>query len=209
MRNGLGVVGVAAEKARIYAYNIFGWWGSFYESDLLDAWDWCLAELDRLKSAVDPDMKLVVSMSVGGPGPPAPEIEAELNAHYARGDVLFVAAAGNDGTSDVSYPAGYTAVVSVAATAWDNSVAWFSQYNYDVEMAAPGVHTLSTFPWPGDAFGGPSVVTDPPPLYNATDDNLQSPPLTIIEGSALGVTVTGARPAGRALGPPAACRVLE
>jgi serine protease len=54
-------------------------------------------------------------MSLGGPGSSG-YIEDALDSIYQRGDVLLLAAAGNDGTSAVSYPAGYRAVVSVAAT---------------------------------------------------------------------------------------------
>jgi subtilisin family serine protease len=105
VRNGLGVVGVAAEGARMYIYNIFGDRGSFFESELVPAWDACLAELDRLKAELNPAMRLVVSMSVGGPVG-QPELSSYLEAKFQRGDVLFLAAAGNSGTSAMSYPAG-------------------------------------------------------------------------------------------------------
>lgn len=58
-----------------------------------------------------------------------------------------MAAAGNDGTSAYSYPASYDSVISVAAIDSNKAVADFSQYNSQVELAAPGVGVLSTLPY--------------------------------------------------------------
>jgi subtilisin family serine protease len=58
--------------------------------------------------------------------------------------VLAIAAAGNCGNNEISYPAGYDAVVSVAAVDSNKNHAAFSQSNADVEIAAPGVDVLST-----------------------------------------------------------------
>ena len=48
-----------------------------------------------------------------------------------------------------SYPASYPGVVSVAAVDEDFNVASFSQSNRNVDIAAPGVDVLSTFPTDG------------------------------------------------------------
>jgi subtilisin family serine protease len=84
-------------------------------------------------------------MSLGGSLKNRTE-ETAFNAAYTKKNVLPIAAAGNDGNTRVSYPAGYSGVVSVAAL--DENKAWasFSQYNSDVEIAAPGVAVLSTVP---------------------------------------------------------------
>jgi hypothetical protein len=170
-----------------YIFNIFGSYGSFAESQLIRAWDYCLAELDTLKASIDPRFKMVVSMSVGGEGDPTPELESYLNTKYTRGDVLFFAAAGNSGTPDVSYPAGYSAVISVAATTSDNSRASFSQYNADVEISAPGALTLSTIVLGDTGVSSATVSTMPPPIaLGVEDDDLQKPPPTVIDGSGTG-----------------------
>jgi subtilisin family serine protease len=57
---------------------------------------------------------------------------------------VLVAAAGNDGSSALEYPAGYPEVVSVAAVDDSGRHAGFSNANNDVEIAAPGVNVLST-----------------------------------------------------------------
>lgn len=60
--------------------------------------------------------------------------------------VLSVAAAGNDGTGAIMFPAGYANAVMVGAL--DQNKAWapFSQFNSKVELAAPGGGVLSTVP---------------------------------------------------------------
>jgi thermitase len=89
----------------------------------------------------------VISMSLGG-GDSITLRNAVANAWKggaANGSVL-VAAAGNDGDATVNYPAGYSEVVSVAATDHNDGRASFSNANPDVEVAAPGVSVLSTIP---------------------------------------------------------------
>ncbi|HVS03674.1 MAG TPA: S8 family serine peptidase, partial [Thermoanaerobaculia bacterium] len=56
------------------------------------------------------------------------------------------AAAGNAGNTQLSYPASYNSVVSVAAVDSTGTVASFSQQNSQVELAGPGVWVLSTVP---------------------------------------------------------------
>jgi thermitase len=89
----------------------------------------------------------VISMSLGGS---ASRTIAEA-VRYAwerggRGGSVLVAAAGNDGTGAVEYPAGREEVVSVAAVDVRDAVAGFSNHNDDVEIAAPGVDVVSTVP---------------------------------------------------------------
>jgi hypothetical protein len=73
----------------------------------------------------------------------------EINKANAS-DMLFVAAAGNDGTNNdavASYPANYNApnVVAVAATDNRDQLASFSNYGAaTVELGAPGVYIAST-----------------------------------------------------------------
>ncbi len=47
----------------------------------------------------------------------------------------------------MSYPAGYASVMSVAAVDLNSAKASFSQFNSDVEIAAPGVGVVSTTPF--------------------------------------------------------------
>lgn len=84
----------------------------------------------------------IVSVSLGGGGASVTESD-EINKLYNAG-MLLIAAAGNSGTSAVSYPAGYASVISVAAVDSNAVKASFSQFNADVELSAPGVNVLSS-----------------------------------------------------------------
>lgn len=59
-------------------------------------------------------------------------------------NVLIIAAAGNNGTTEYRYPAAYPQVLSVAATDQNDNRAGFSQYGDWVDVAAPGVFILTT-----------------------------------------------------------------
>jgi thermitase len=89
----------------------------------------------------------VISMSLGGGA--STTLQQAVRSAWENGGAtgsVLVAAAGNDGDSTVSYPAGYAEVVSVAATDDNDAKASFSNTNSDVEVAAPGVDVLSTIP---------------------------------------------------------------
>lgn len=85
----------------------------------------------------------VVSMSLGGSSSTTTERDA-LNAFY-QGGMLLVAAAGNAGNSSLSYPASYASVMSVASVDSSKTRSSFSQYNSQVEIAAPGSSVQSTY----------------------------------------------------------------
>jgi subtilisin family serine protease len=86
----------------------------------------------------------VITMSLGGGAKSMTEQRA-FDSLQTSG-VLSIAAAGNDGNATTSYPAGYASVMSVAALDENKTVATFSQYNSDVEIAGPGVSVLSSVP---------------------------------------------------------------
>lgn len=86
----------------------------------------------------------IISMSLGGGRPTG--FEQKVYDNMAAKGILVIAAAGNLGNTSTSYPAGYPSVMSVAAIDVNKVHAPFSQVNADVEIAAPGVATLSTVP---------------------------------------------------------------
>jgi serine protease len=55
--------------------------------------------------------------------------------------VVVVAAAGNDGKGRVSYPARYPGVIAVAATQFDESTTFYSNWGPEIDIAAPGGNT--------------------------------------------------------------------
>lgn len=138
--NGVGVVGVNRNGLlKLHIEKVFDGaaCGYAYSSSLVTALNRCVAAAGS--------NKLVVSMSLGGGAASTTENTAFQNAYNAG--VLNIAAAGNDGSTRTSYPAGYASVMSVAAVDSAGVVASFSQKNADVEIAAPGVGVVSTTPF--------------------------------------------------------------
>ena len=99
----------------------------------------------------------IISMSLGGGA--SMNSESTAFASALSNGVLSIAADGNDGNSTMSYPASYDSVMSVAAVDSSESKASFSQYNSQVEIAAPGVNVESTIPGGYASWSGTSMAT--------------------------------------------------
>jgi subtilisin family serine protease len=128
---GIGV----APSANLIIVRVFGDDGAWaYSSTLMYAAQQCQAYGAK-----------VVSMSLGGGR--ANKREQKQFDKMAQAGILNIAAAGNDGTTGTSYPAGYGSVVSVAAIDVNKAHASFSQQNADVELSAPGVAVWSSLPY--------------------------------------------------------------
>jgi len=155
--NGVGVVGVNW-NVRIMAIKFLDEQGSGTLEDALQSIDYAVAQ-----RAAGVGVR-VLSNSWGG----GAFSQALLDAITSAGDanLLFVAAAGNEGTDsddNPNYPSGYDApnVVAVAATDHDDRLADFSNFGAEsVDLAAPGVDILSTVPGGGYATkSGTSMAT--------------------------------------------------
>lgn len=139
--NGVGVIGVAP-KANLWALKVLDSSGSGSYSNLIDALGWC----------VENGME-VANMSLGGTFC-SRSLQKACNNAYKEG-VLLVAAAGNSGesTGRIEYPAKYDSVIAVSALDKNadnpdqsNTIASFSSYGSQIELAGPGVAVLSTVP---------------------------------------------------------------
>lgn len=145
--NGFGVIGMAP-GVDMHIIKVFNAEGYGYSSDLSKA-----AQLCSEAGAN------IINMSLGGGGANSTEENAFKAFRDAGG--LVVAAAGNDGNTTRSYPAGYSAIMMIGANDADNNIATFSQFpscstgrgkrittddTICVEVTAGGVNTLSTFP---------------------------------------------------------------
>lgn len=86
----------------------------------------------------------VISMSLGGMWSTPAERSAVAAADAAG--VTIVAASGNSGTSQVSYPAALPTVIAVGAINSKLEKADFSQYGPELAIVAPGVDVLSSVP---------------------------------------------------------------
>jgi hypothetical protein len=144
MNNNKGIAGVA--QVSIMAEKVLDADGYGYASDVADG------IVHAADSGAD-----IISMSLGGPG----SSTEEDACNYAwNKDVLLVAAAGNDGAPQVSYPAGYSSVIAVGAIDSNSKRCSWSNYGDKLELMAPGDAIVSTIP--GDRYeyySGTSMAT--------------------------------------------------
>ncbi|MDP6829157.1 MAG: S8 family serine peptidase, partial [Pseudomonadales bacterium] len=147
--NSDGVIGVYHDSGlTLHIVKVFDDQGSWtYSSDLIAAVDSCVNAGAH-----------VINMSLGGSG--SSTSEAEVFAEALADNVLSIAAAGNSGGTNLSYPASYDSVMSVAAVDESEELATFSTRNEQVEIAAPGVGVLSTVTGGSYAsYSGTSMAT--------------------------------------------------
>jgi major intracellular serine protease len=133
---GTGILGVAPE-AKILALKALDDNGEGYMSWTVDAIRYAITQ------QVD-----VINMSLGGPH--TPDLQRAVREAVAAG-IIVVAAAGNEGdgnesTEELSYPGAYTEVIQVGAVDYNGALAYFSNTNKEVDILAPGVEILSTYP---------------------------------------------------------------
>ena len=143
--NGVGVAGVSY-NSKIMVIKVCNRLGTCQTADIVSGINWA-----RTHGAK------VISMSLGGGG--TATLQTAVQQAYNAG-VTVVAAAGNDGNSNINYPAGYAQVISVAATDANDAHASFSNTNADVEVSAPGVDVYSTYSSGGySTLSGTSMST--------------------------------------------------
>lgn len=134
--NAAGVSGIAWD-AKIMPIRVLGaFGGSSY--DIIQSIRYA-AGLSNDSKGFPPQKADIINLSLGGGG----FSQASQDAYTAvRGEgVIVVAAAGNENTSQLSYPASYNGVVSVSATDFDNNRAPYSNFGSAVDIAAPGGST--------------------------------------------------------------------
>ncbi len=126
----------------------------------------------------------VINMSWGGPVFSQTFQDLIDVAHEAG--IVLVAAAGNDNSDEVFYPAGYNHVISVAASKQDDGKASFSNYGETIDVTAPGLQIFSTLAGSDQSYGLLSGTSMASPLVaglcglaksyvqNATPDQILS-----------------------------------
>ncbi len=208
--NGQGVAGVAWNVTMISA-KFLGPTGG-YLSDAVKALDY----LTNLKTKYG--VNIVASNNSWGGGGYSSTMQSAIT-RAANAGILFIAAAGNNGTNNdttANYPsnydttagAGYDSVIAVAAIDISGNLASFSNYGATtVDLGAPGVGIYSTLPFNSyGSYSGTSMatphVTGAAALYLASHPGSTANAIrTAILGSAQatltaslsGRTVTGGR----------------
>jgi serine protease len=125
--NGIGVAGVA-RKATIMPLKVLSARGSGSVAGIADA----------IRYAADEGAH-VINMSLGGRFP-SKVLEKAVKYAHGKG-VVVVCAAGNDGRGKVGYPAAYPGAIAVAATQFDETTTFYSNFGADIDVAAPGGNT--------------------------------------------------------------------
>ncbi|MCH2136252.1 MAG: S8 family serine peptidase [Phycisphaerales bacterium] len=139
INNAIGVVGVAPEcivrAGKVFnEISIFGFCLGFLEFQ--DAW-----VVEGIGWAADQGAR-VTNSSWGG-GSASGSISAAFNQTHEAG-VVHVAAAGNDGSANIGWPANLANVLAVSAMQSNGTLASFSTYGNGLFTAAPGAGIRTT-----------------------------------------------------------------
>lgn len=97
--------------------------------------------LYAMKSKAD-----VINLSLGWPGARDSELIRGLVSEMIKRGIVVVAAAGNDSTKALLRPCAYEGVICVGSHGPDGAISHFSNYGAGVDILAPGLNILSTFP---------------------------------------------------------------
>jgi thermitase len=144
--NGMGVAGIGYDSS-LMNVKVFADDGSAGASALAQGIIW----------AADNGAEVInINMIYGYP---SPTLENAVNYAWDKGAVL-VAAAGNQGKSQPTYPGAFANCIAVAATDADDNLASWSTYGDWVSVAAPGVSIYSTLP-DGYGYGGGTCMASP------------------------------------------------
>lgn len=148
------IVGMAP-GAKIYSAKVLSKGGSGSSRGVMAGVDWCVGKGVQ-----------VVSMSLGG-GPSDPAF-AELVKRAREKGTQIIAASGNNGQRNISYPAAYPGANAIGALGtYEKDLpfdaderASFSNYGPQLSVVAPGVRVLSTvLNGKYDEYSGTSMAT--------------------------------------------------
>ncbi|MEK6580076.1 MAG: S8 family serine peptidase, partial [Bdellovibrionota bacterium] len=88
----------------------------------------------------------VINMSMAWPAAADTQLMRRMVQLAQNRGIVIVAAAGNDSTEARVLPCAYSGVICVASYGPDGALSHFSNYGAQVELAAPGLNILSTWP---------------------------------------------------------------
>jgi subtilisin family serine protease len=148
----LGIIHLVAPNAMLLPVKVFHADGTGYTSDIIRG----------LYYAVQ-NKANVINMSFDFTVPSSELAAAIANAE--KNSVVCVASAGNDGVSEMVYPAGLGGVIGVASVNDAGQRSTFSNYGSQItDVAAPGENIVSTYPYStyasssGTSFSAPFVA---------------------------------------------------
>ncbi|GAA4719715.1 S8 family peptidase [Brevibacillus fulvus] len=141
--NQSGIVGVAP-RAKLFIGKVLTGQGYGEDEWITNAIEYCIDWTGPNGEKIS-----VINMSLGGP-----DYNPNLHAAIQRAtenNIAVIVAAGNEGdgssaTEEISYPAYLPEVIAVGAVDYAQKVAYFSNTNRQIDVAAPGVNILSCYP---------------------------------------------------------------
>lgn len=128
-----GIIHLVAPNVRLMPLKAFNSKGEGTMADVIEAIDWAVKRGAK-----------VINMSFSAEASSLELTQAIADANAAG--VICVASVANDGTAQIVYPANIAPVIGVGATTNDDFRAVFSNFGTDVDVAAPGVGVISTYP---------------------------------------------------------------
>ncbi|MFW2405168.1 MAG: S8 family serine peptidase [Gammaproteobacteria bacterium] len=144
--NGTGVAGVAW-NVRLMPLRVCGTLGCSV-FDQIEAMRYA-AGLSNSSGSVASPRADIINMSLGGPGF---SFAAQTAINAVRGaGVIIIAAAGNDASNELLYPASYNGVVSVSAVGPNQAITSYSSFGTAIDVAAPGGNLATDLN--GDGYG--------------------------------------------------------
>ena len=153
--NGEGIRGIIprSEKFKLLVARVFGdeMMPSARTSSIEKAVEWC----------ADRGAK-IINLSLAS-STPTLNSQRLYQRIVEQEDILVVAAAGNQGTNQASYPASYDHVMSVGSVDKNLQRSHFSQYGPSLDVVAPGAESYSTVPSSG-IFDNESTHLDAGPM---------------------------------------------
>jgi len=132
--NTMGVAGIAW-SVKIMPLRALGIGGSGTSYDIHQAIRYA-AGLSNDSGTVPAAKADIINLSLGGSG--SSQAEQAIYTDVRNAGVIVIAAAGNESTSQLSYPASYEGVVSVSAVDMNAALAPYSNYGTKIDVAAPG-----------------------------------------------------------------------
>lgn len=146
MDNYLGTAGVAPNTSIMPIDAFYG--ESAYTSDVIDAVYYAV------NNGAD-----IINMSLGSSSYSS-SFDYAVQYAYQSG-VVVIAAAGNSATSTMHYPAAYNNVIAVGSTDEYDSLSYFSNYGYWVDITAPGSNIYSTVPYSSYGYKSGTSMASP------------------------------------------------
>jgi len=188
--NGQGVAGVAY-PVEILVYKVLDSTGSGTDGRISQA------IVDAANNGAS-----VISLSLGAPGY-SQTLQSAINYAWQK-NALVVAAAGNNSSPGLFFPAGANYAMGVAATDSNDTMAGFSNYGLAVAVGAPGVSILSTAPTyvtplgatayaqlSGTSMSAPHVSAEAGMIFGASPNMTAATARMLIEESADNINAGG------------------